>query len=277
MGALPLAGRTVIVTRSAEQAEGLSVPLRALGAEVVVMPVIAQADPPDWEPADRAIARLGRYDWIVFGSTNAVERFFARCEALGVGTAGIAAAKLAAVGSGTASRMAEMGVPPDLVPRDFRAEGLVEALRAEGAGPGCSVLVPRALEGRDVLRAGLADLGCEVDVVAVYRTVPAEPDPAAIAVLREGSADAVTLTSPSTVRNFVEVLRSAGLEPDAVMARVLKASIGPVTTDALRALGYEADVEADPSTMPDLARAIAETLGPDAPRTSPRGQGGPTG
>lgn len=259
MGALPLAGRTIVVTRSAEQAEGLSAPLRELGAEVVVMPVIAQVDPPDWGPADRAIGRLADYDWIVFGSTNAVERFRARREAIGA-LDGLGAAKLAAVGSGTAARMAELGMPVDLVPRDFRAEGLVEALAERGAGPGCRVLVPRALEGRDVLRAGLADLGCDVDVVPVYRTVPAEPDPAAVAALRDRTADAVTLTSPSTVRNFIEVVRAAGLDPDEVMGRILKASIGPVTTEALRSAGYDADLEADPSTMPGLARAIASHL-----------------
>lgn len=262
MSALPLAGRTVIVTRSAEQAEGLSGPLRELGADVVVMPVIKQVDPPDWGPADHALAHLADYDWIVFGSRNAAERFFARCLHVAGAETGLTSVKLAAVGTGTAAAMAELGRYASLVPKDFRAEGLVDEFAAMGAGAGTRVLVPRALEGRDTLRAGLAALGCEVDLVTVYRTVPAEPEPAAVERLREGRADAVTFTSPSTARNFMEVLRAAGLDPDAVMSGVLKASIGPVTTEALMALGHFADVEAEPSTMEALAAAIATTLGP---------------
>ncbi|TLM78860.1 MAG: uroporphyrinogen-III synthase [Actinobacteria bacterium] len=261
MGAGPLTGRTVLVTRSAEQAEGLAGPLAELGAEVVVMPVIRQVDPPDWGPADDAIRHLAAYDWVVFGSTNAVERFFARCVFCDRSSEGLTGVRLAAVGSGTAARMAELGRPADLVPRDFRAEGLVDALAAAGAGAGTRVLVPRALEGRDTLRVGLAALGCEVDVVTVYRTVAAVPEPEAVDRLRDGRVDAVTFTSPSTARNFVEVLRAAGLDPDSVMSGVLKASVGPVTTEALRALGYCADVEAQPSTMEALAAEIAAALG----------------
>lgn len=255
MGDKPLASRTVIVTRSAGQAEGLAARLEALGATVVPMPVIAFADPPDLGPAQRAAGRLGEYDWVVFGSANAADRFVALA-----GAAAFADTRVAAVGTATAERLRELGLRVALVPRDFRAEGLVEAFGEMGTA-GLCVLVPRALEGRDVLREGLEALGARVDVAAVYRTVPAEPDAAAVERLRAGGVDAVTFTSPSTVRNFVEMLRAAGLDADAVMGSLAKASIGPVTTAALEEAGYEADAEADPSTADGLADALGRLLG----------------
>lgn len=255
MGDRPLASRTVIVTRSAEQAGPLASRLEALGATVAGMPVIAFTDPPDPAPAREAASSVGSYDWVVFGSANAAARFIPAA-----GAEAFAGVGVAAVGAATAERVRDLGVKVDLVPHDYRAEGLVEAFSQMGAA-GLRVLVPRALEGREVLTEGLGALGAEVAVVAVYRTVPADPDPVAFALLAAGAADAVTFTSPSTVRNFLAVVRSAGLDERDVMGRVLKASIGPVTTRALGSAGYRADVEADPSTAEGLAMAIVAGLG----------------
>lgn len=254
----PLAGRTVVVTRSAEQAGGLAGPLEDHGATVLLMPVIEIVDPDDWGPVDAAISRLAEYDWVAFSSVNAADRFLKRlCGPGCVTTGALSGAKVAVVGSGTAEYLGSIGVPVDLVPDRFRAEGLVDSLREAGVGPGTRVLVPRALKGRDVLRVGLEALGVAVDVVPVYETVPAEADPVVVGRLREGDVDAVTFTSPSTVRNFAAVLAGAGLDAAAVLGELVKASIGPVTSRALQAQGLEADVEASPSTMPALADALA--------------------
>lgn len=255
MGDKPLASRAVIVTRSAGQAEGLVGPLEALGATVITMPVIAFVDPPDVAAAQRAAQRVAEYDWVVFGSTNAADRFVELA-----GTAAFADAKVAAVGSATAARLRELGVEVALVPLDFRAEGLVEAFGGIGAA-GWRILVPRALEGRNVLSDGLKALGAQVDVVAVYRTVPAEPDAATVELLRAGAVDAVTFTSPSTAHNFVAVLREAGIDADDVMRSVVKAAIGPVTAKALEVLGHGADVVAEPSTSEGLADALGRRFG----------------
>ncbi len=255
----PLAGRSVVVTRTAEQARELAEPLRALGAEVVACPVIAIVDPPEPERVGEAIARLGEYDWVVLTSTNAVERFlgheaFAGDPAALISDAGV---KVAAVGRPTAARIESFGVAVDLVPDDYRAEGLVEAFLGMGAGEGWRLLVPRALKAREVLRNELVPRGVTVDVVPVYRTVPATPDPRISARLAEGGFDVVTFTSPSTVRNFIAMLDGAGVDSGEVMRGVVRASIGPVTTAALDAAGFGATVEADPSTMPVLVTAIA--------------------
>lgn len=256
----PLAGRSVVVTRTDEQSRALAAPLEALGAEVVACPVIAIVDPADLAPMSRAIDGLATYDWVVFTSANTVDRFLGRLLINDPTAEALTHVQIAAVGSATARRLGRFGVEPDLVPEDFRAEGLVDEFVAMGAGPGWRILLPRALEAREILPETLRDLGAEVDVVAVYQTVPAEPDPATVERLRAGGFDAVTFTSPSTVRNFVALLSAAGLEVPDVMGGVVKASIGPVTTDALAAAGFSADVEAQPSTVERLVDVLAERL-----------------
>lgn len=253
----PLRGRSVVVTRTREQSADLTEPLQALGAEVVACPVIEVIDPPDFSVIDEAVTRLREYDWVVFTSTNAVRRFFARLEALGVSPDGLREPLLAAVGESTAKVLAKNGFTADFVPpMSFRAEALAEEFVSRGVGPGWHVLIPRALEAREVLPETLRALGAIVDVAPVYRTVPARPCDDVVDRLRGGGFDAVTFTSPSTVRNFLLLLRNVGLDPDDVMARMAAASIGPVTTKALEDAGYSATVEAQPSTVPELVEAI---------------------
>lgn len=259
----PLAGRSVVVTRSMEQSGDLARPLEALGATVLACPVIDIIDPPEPELVEQAIGRLGSYDWVVLTSTNAVERFFRHPAfrsdpATAVADAGV---KVAAVGRATAERLAELGVSVDLVPADYRAEGLAEAFVDMGAGEGWRFLIPRALEAREVLRDTLEPLGSVVHVVAVYRTVPATPAPEMAKRLESGGFDVVTFTSPSTVRNFLAMLQAGGLDPRAVLSGVVTASIGPVTSGALAEAGFDATIEADPSTVPALVDAIVGRLG----------------
>ena len=264
----PLAGRSVIVTRARAQAAALAEPLEALGAEVLCFPVIATVDPEDWDSADRAIARLGDYDWVVFTSTNGVDRFLERFRVRGGSRDVLAGAQIAAVGAATAARIRRQGLEPALVPADFRAEGLIEEFQRRVAAVGAGVdlrwrvLIPRALQAREILPEALRGLGCEVDVVPVYRTILPEPDPTVLERLRAGTVDAVTFTSGSTVRNFLQLLEAAGLEAARALHGVILASIGPVTTDVLRELGYDADVEALEPTTTSLAAALGNAMTP---------------
>jgi len=254
---LPLAGTCVLVTRAPHQAAALAEPLAGLGAEVLVAPMIDTIDPTDWAPADAAIGQLASYDWVVLTSTNAVDRLFGRMADLGVGDGALAGVRIAVVGAATAQRLEERGITPDLVPADFRAEGLIEAFRAAGAGHGMRFLLPRAASAREILPDTLRADGAEVEVVTVYRTVPAQPDPVVIERLRAGEVDVVTFTSPSTVRHFITWVESAGLDAGVVLGRAAAASIGPVTSEALRARGHAVPVEAHESTMSSLVDAIS--------------------
>ena len=255
----PLAGRSVVVTRARAQAAQFTEALEALGAEVIVMPVIETIDPEDWAPADAAIAELSTYDWVVVASANAVHRFAARLGTLGIEVrSALEGVAIAAVGTKTAEHVvAVFGYAPDLVPDDFSADGLLAAFTAEGAGEGWRVLIPRAATGREVLREGLSELGVHVDVVATYRTVPAEVAPEVLARLREG-VDAVTFTSPSTAKYFLECIERAGIDPVEFMRSTTVGSIGPVTTEALGKRGFDVDTEASPYTVAALADALGE-------------------
>ena len=247
----PLAGQRILVTRAREQAGELSRRLVDLGATVIEAPAIRFEDPPDWAPLDRALARLSTYAWIVFTSQNAVPRLLARMQARGVDASALVGSRHAAIGEATEAALRGAGLRCDLVADEYRAEAVAEALEREPLA-GKRVLIPRALVARDVLPERLTARGADVDVAPVYQTV-ADLEGAEVArrALSEGGVDVVTFTSTSTVRAFFFALRGADL------SRVRLASIGPITSDALRAEGWEPAVEASPYTVPALVEALA--------------------
>jgi uroporphyrinogen III methyltransferase/synthase len=249
-----LAGRSVVVTRARAQAAELADLLAAEGAEVLELPTIRIAEPDDWGPADAAIAGLDSYDWIVFTSANAVRAFVDRLAVRGLDPSALAGASVAAVGPSTAAKLAESGVSAAFVPDEHRAEGVLAGLLERGVGAGSRVLLPRALEAREVLPDELRRSGAEVDVAPVYRTVPGEGDPAVLERLRARAVDAITFTSASTARRLVEML--GDVDRAGALHGVVTASIGPVTSDALRSLGLGVDVESADSTVPGLVRAL---------------------
>ena len=252
----PLMGRSVLVTRTREQAHSLVEPLESLGAEVLAMPVLETVDPEDWSPVDAAIASIGSFDWIVFTSTNGVDRFLHRFREIHGSFDDLASTCMAAVGSATAHRMRAEGFPPVLVPDDYRAEGLVAAFEALGAEKCHRVLIPRAEEARDVFPDALRSMGCDVEVVVVYRTMPAVPDPEVLARLHAGSVDVGTFTSGAIASAFLDAVTAAGLDGREVMRGMVVASIGPITTEALSRLGIQVDAEAVESTMDALVEAV---------------------
>ena len=266
---MPLAGRSVLVTRTRQQAHSLIEPLEALGAEVLSMPVLETIEPEDWGPVDVAIEEIGTYDWIVFTSTNGVDSFLHRFREMHGSYDDLASTCMAAVGSATAHRMRSEGFPPALVPEDFRAEGLVAAFGEFGSDKCRRVLIPRAEEAREVLPDELRAMGCSVDVVVVYRTTPATPDPAILARLDAGEVDVGTFTSGAMAGAFIDAVSSAGLDSRRVMGSMAVASIGPITTEALRRLGYEPDVEATESTMGALVDAVVRLYTPEETSDEP--------
>ena len=244
--ARPLFGRTVVVTRSREQASTLVARLRDLGADTVELPTIEVAGPSDGGVALAAAAALvGAADWVAFTSVNAVERFLPLLEDVRA----LGAVQVAAVGPGTAAALQAWHLRPDLVPERAIAEALVEAFPA---GPG-RVLLPQAAAARPVLAEGLRARGWDVDVVEAYRTVVAVPSPGVLADAL--AADAVTFTSASTVHGYLDVTGGAAVPPVVV-------SIGPVTSAAARRAGLEVAVEADPHTLDGVVDAVVRALAP---------------
>jgi uroporphyrinogen-III synthase len=252
----PLTGLRVVVTRSESQAEELCDHLRDLGAEPILFPVIAIVPPEVGGPLDQAIARLSDYDWIVFTSVNGVEHFWRRLVEAGRswGENGLDElpfrGKVAAIGPATAEALRQHGAPVHLMPGEYRAEAILDAI---GDVAGQRMLLPRADIARPALADGLRADGAQVDDVPAYRTVPGEPPRDAFEALCAG-VDVVTFTSSSTVRNFVSLTRGLNYgEP-------LIACIGPVTAATVRELGLRVDVVAEAYTIDGLLESLISNL-----------------
>ena len=257
-GSRPLSGRKIVVTRAHTQAGVLRDLLEAEGAEVFEFPTIRVVPPRDYGPVDRAIARLGEYRWIVFTSQNGVSALWDRMLALGRDARALGMSRLAAIGPGTAGALSARGLRADLAPLEFRAEGLVEAF-AHQAIQGTRVLIPRAETARGILPDGLRRLGAVPDVVPVYRIeVAREHDPQIRWRLLAGRVDAVTFTSSSTVRNFMELLRD---QAPRALGHAVVACIGPVTAETVREYGFRVDVVAEIYTIPGLVASLRLALG----------------
>jgi uroporphyrinogen III methyltransferase/synthase len=229
----PLYGRTVAVTRARAQASALAVRLRDLGAEVVEAPAIRTRALPVELPA------VSGYDLLCVTSPTGAEHLFDHLR----DARELAGVTVAAIGPGTARALRSRGVEADIVPERAVAEGLVEALADV---PVKRALIARAAEGRDVLIDALRERGAEVDVVALYETVPEPLDDATRAAAAD--ADYVLFTSGSSVRFFAAAGGS--------LAGPRLVSIGPATSAVLREHGVEPDLEADPHTPDGLVAAL---------------------
>ncbi len=230
---LPLAGRTIAVTRARPQASALAARLRTLGARVVEAPAIRI------EPLDATLPALAAYDLLCVTSPNGVRRLFELVR----DARDLAGPRIAAIGPGTAAALREHGVEPDVVPERSVAEGLVAALDGLDVR---RALLARGEEGREVLPDALRERGAEVDVLALYRTVPEPLDEAARAAAL--GADDLVFASASAARAFHA---AAGTLDGPRLV-----SIGPATSEAIRALGGQVGLEASEHTPDGLVAAL---------------------
>ncbi len=243
--ATALAGKRVLVTRPRHQAAALSELLREAGALPIELPVI-EIVPSASAELIGSLRRLDEYDWLVFTSANTVRIVG---ELLDPGHQ----AQIAVIGDATASALDERGLTVDLVPDEFVAEAVLEALIQRGV-TGKRVLLPQAEIARDVLANGLRDAGAIVDVVAAYSTrLPEQVDQRIVAAVLAGEIDIVTVTSPSTVRNLLTLIGGS------LPAATTVACIGPVTAEAARQAGLRVDIMAGEYSIPGLVRALIQT------------------
>ena len=192
---------------------------------------------------------------VVFASQNAVQIVIYRIVAWGLTARVFSSTAIAAIGTATAEALRQRGLIPSLVPEEFVAEALADALvqRAGGRLDGTRVLIPSAEEARDALAARLREHGATVESLPIYRTVAAETDLRGLARdITRGRIDAVTFTSSSTVRCFVDLV---GPEV-ATSGRFVAATIGPITGGTARELGLRQVMEAEPHTVPGLVESL---------------------
>ncbi|MGA2207581.1 MAG: uroporphyrinogen-III synthase [Terracidiphilus sp.] len=252
----PLGGRRVLVTRAAHQSGKLSEGLRALGAEPVEVPVLEIRPPADFAPLDRALRSLDSYHWLILTSANTVRALVDRAKSLGSPLAAPASLKVAAVGDATAAAARSAGFAVALIPETYVAESLVECLAGQATGK--KILLARAEVARDIIPDALRGAGAAVDVVDAYRNVMPENAPALLREALQKGIHAAAFTSSSSVTHLAEAARQAGVAfPFPGVAAI---SIGPITSQTLRALGWEPAAEAKQSDIPGLIAAVARAL-----------------
>jgi uroporphyrinogen III methyltransferase/synthase len=253
----PLSGRRILVTRTADQGKKTVGMLRERGADPILVPTITIGPPEDPARVARAARELASYAWVAFTSENGVRAFFDALAREGLDARAFGTSRVAVIGPGTATALAEHGLRADVVAKEFRGEGLAKAmLEALGGAKGKRVLIARAKQAREALPEALSAGGCEVDVVPVYETHPAPGVSARITGMLDGrELDALTFTSASTVHAFCDAL---GDNAPALVAKsgAIVASIGPITTEAAIARGLEVHATAAAYTIEGLVAAL---------------------
>jgi uroporphyrinogen-III synthase len=250
--------KRILITRPRSQADDFAARLRAAGYEPILFPVIEIKPVENNVALARALLKLECYDWIVFTSVNAVEIVFdhlpfpVAAMPLAKGRRG-ESPRVAAIGPKTAEALQARGVNPDLVPDEYVAESILPGL---GDLRGRWVLLPRAEIARQVLPEAICEAGGIAHEITVYQTLPAQPDPEALSALTAG-VDVVTLTSPSTVQNFVALAEQNHLDPARLPGNPLFACIGPITARAARDAGLANLAIAEEYTTEGLVKVLS--------------------
>ena len=254
---LPLFGKTVVVTRKGDQAEGMIDRLRELGAEPFFFPVIETVAPDDWAPLDEALNHLSRYDGLIFTSVNGVRFFFQRLKEIQQDIRNLKDVRIYTIGPKTAEAVQELGMVVDVVPDEFVAESLLESIKDI---KGKRFLIPRAKVAREVLPVKLREMGAQVDVAPAYQTIlPGLKSDTLAKRLKSGAIDVLTFTSSSTVKNFL-ALTGEPLLPEIKKTRI--ACIGPITAKTAEDAGLKVDILPEEYTVASLLDAIEDYFQP---------------
>lgn len=276
-----LTGVRVLVGRARHQAGALSRELRKLDATVIEIPFIEIRRPQSFQPLDSALKRLNDYDWLILTSVNGVEALWERMARLRLKKQTLRDLSVAAIGPATKKAIEHGGIKVDVVPKEYIAESVVRSLRRRVRGK--RVLLVRAKVARDVIPRELRKAGAQVDVVEAYETVVPQASRTRLRRLFMNPVrrpHLVTFTSSSTVRNFVELLadkrirsttrlgpvsslgqKAKGVHLEKIgLKGVRLASIGPVTSSTLRALGLPVDIEALEFNIPGLVQSIVASF-----------------
>ncbi len=243
----------VLVTRARKQGSALAEMLEAAGAVPILIPTIEIAAPSSYRALDHALTSLREYDWLIFTSANAVEVFVRRADAMGLRPK---PRRVAVIGPATAKAVREvLKARVDCLPERFIAEGLVEALGPKAIN--ASMLLVRAAVARDTLPTALKAAGARVTIANAYcNVIPEESIPEIKELFTRAPPDAITFTSASTAQNLHALMEAAEVR---IPEGTVLASIGPITSQAMREVGMEPTVEAKEATIASLVEALLQT------------------
>jgi uroporphyrinogen III methyltransferase / synthase len=252
----PLFGKRIVVTRSRDQASVFAEMLIDRGATTIELPTIDVVPPASWDELDKAFGELESYNWIIFTSANAVRFFMERLSSLGRDIRMLKGINICAVGPKTAESLGSYGLRADLIPAEFKAEGVLAALGGVNI-KGLRFLIPRAKIAREIIPEKLKQLGASVTVAIAYENVKPMADVERTKkLLEEKKIAAVTFTSSSTVHNFVEMIGQK--EYKALLNGVTVACIGPVTAKTAEEYGMKVDVMPQEYTIPAFVDALVQ-------------------
>ncbi len=254
-----LFGKRIIVTRTRDQASELVAGLEEQGASCYECATINIEPVDDYHILDEALEIIDEFHWILFTSLNGVTYFFKRLYERGYDARDLKGPDIGAVGKSTADLLLHYGVNADLIPPVFTGEGLAESLLDQGV-EGRNVLIPRAVDGREVLPETLRGAGAQVTIAPIYRNIPPQGRRDELrAELESGGVDMVTFTSSSTVRNFLTMVDAADQEElERLLAGVRIAAIGPITAKTVTDSGLKVDVQPDHYTIAALVEEIVD-------------------
>lgn len=253
----PLLGIKILVTRPKKQAKQLVSLLLQEGAEVIEQPLISFAPPSNPALLADTLKKLNLYQWIIFTSVNGVTAFWEAIKDYGISISSFPSIKFAAIGSATKNAIEEHGQVVSLTPPErYQAEGLLDVFPAVS---GQRILIPRAEEARQVIVDELRSRGAIVDDVAVYRTVKAAYiDNRVMELLRNNGIDIITFTSGSTVKEFISIIKEAGLGFNEIFERSIVACIGPVTALEAKKAGITVNIISSSATISDFVKTIVD-------------------
>ncbi len=255
----PMFGQRILVTR--EHPEGFE-PLEELGAEIIQFSTVEIVPPETWADLDRSIDTVTSYDWLIFTSSNGVKYFFKRFFERDLDIRELKGLKICAIGTKTAAELKKYGLRVNLVPEEFRAEGLIKSFaqykgavtEGEEALKGIRFLLPRAEVAREVFPQKVRELGGMIDVPVTYRAVkPVLHGKRLRRFLKEGRITVATFTSAATFNNFREIM---GADADELLRDVAIAVIGPVTAKAVERAGLKVDIMPGEATIEAMVEEI---------------------
>lgn len=250
----PLSGKGILVTRASDQAGEFSRALADQGAQIFECPTIDIVSPVDWVELDQAVRTLPSFDWLVFSSANAVKFFFARVAELGLDSRVLGGCRVCAVGPKTAESLFPYGIRPDLVPADYKGEGVIKEFRKLEIS-GKNILFPKGDRARDMIPEGLRLMGAEVSDPVAYRNITPATLPLSILEALEGRRiHCITFTSSSTAANLAAMVGENRLLH--LLEGVAVASIGPITSKTCRELELEVQIEPEKYTIAALVKEI---------------------
>jgi uroporphyrinogen III methyltransferase/synthase len=258
----PLFGKGIVITRPQRQADEFARLLEKEGAQAIHFPTVKIVPPKSWESLDAALNNLADYNWLIFTSANGVQYFFERLFERDKDIRELKGIKICCIGPATALEIQKRGIKVDLIPEYYISESILQSfdkIKMQGQ----KVLIPRAIEARDVLPEGLKKMGAAVDVVSAYATVNSgEKKERLTELIREKRIDVITFTSSSTVMNFLEIMgKDYSLPP-----KIKIACIGPITAATARKHGFKVDILQEEYTIPGLVQALIAANHPLRPR-----------